>query len=125
MARPSKLTDEQKLQIRKLRDEEGRSYPSLAAQFDVSQNTIIRICRPDYYKAGLKASLKYQEENIKDIYEKRKANYSFYRLTFHNEYDAAVIEVLNAQDNVQNYIRELILNDIQNSEREETGISNQ
>lgn len=111
MAGESKLTEDQRAEIIKLREEKKISYNALAAQFGVSSNTIIRICRPEYYEQHKKASREYQKGNSK-ISQYRKENYKNFSLGFHIANDADVIEFLSEQENIQNYVRQKVREDI-------------
>ena len=48
----------------------------------------------------------------KKITETRKVTHQNYRLSFHANSDSEVIERLNSQENVTDYIRQLVLRDI-------------
>ena len=115
----SKLSDEDRIQIRKLADE-GVPFSKLANQFDVSFNTIKRVCRPDVYEAHKAAAKEYQGRNIQQIYRSRKAVSKRYPLNFHIINDAAIIAHLDQQDNVQGYIRTLVEKDIKDTQFEST-----
>lgn len=111
MVRQQKFTEEEKEDIRKAHDA-GVPYKALAVKHDVSSATIMRICRPEIYEKQLAANRKYQADNIKKINAARKASYKNYRLSFHADNDAAVIDQLDKQDNVTEYVRQLVSNDI-------------
>lgn len=115
MARTTKLTQDQKEEIKKLREELRMPYNGLAAHFGVSSSTIMRICRPDYAEQQKKSNREYQARNLSRITERRKERYRIIQLKFHLEHDKDVVEFLNKQDNVQDYIRKKILEDIKQS----------
>lgn len=106
-----KLSDEERRSIRELR-EQGRTNKSLAEQFGVSVQTIIRTCRPELYKKNLESNRKYQAKNTQQIYQTRKANAKTYKLELHKSKDAQIIEHLDRQESVQGYIRSLISSDL-------------
>lgn len=107
----SKLTDEQKLEIRKL-NAEGIPYSALAARFDVSYMTIMRICRPEHYEKQKASNREYQTRNAKQIVESRKGKYRYYRLAFNTENDKEVVQYLDARDNIQDYVRQHVIDDL-------------
>ncbi len=109
----SPLTEEDKEQIRKLYQETDLSYAAIALRYGVSAVTINRICRPEM-AARQAASTKLSRKN----YAAREAalakeRYKSVLLKFHREYDADVIEQLEQQENKIDYVRTLILQDIQ------------
>lgn len=112
MARASKLTQEQKEEIKKLREELGMPYSGLAAHYGVSSSTIMRICRPDYAEQQRKSNREYQTRNVSRITKRRKERYRIIQLKFHVTHDKDVVDFLNKQDNVQDYVRQKILEDI-------------
>lgn len=78
MAQPSKLSEEQKEEIRQLRAEAEQNntslpYAALAAQYNVSKATIIRICHPEKYERHKEANRKYHAENHKSVQENEKS----------------------------------------------------
>lgn len=119
MARAPKLTPEQKAEIIRLREEHKTPYNALAVQFGVSSQTIIRICRPEFYDRQKKANREYQGQNTEAINERRKERYRNYRLAFHTDNDGQVIEFLDKQDNIQDYVRQKVIADIKAENTEE------
>ncbi len=111
MVKKQKLTEEQKAEIRTAHDA-GASYPELAARYEVSAATILRVCRPDTYERQKAANRKYQSNNVKKITDARKGVYKNYRLTLHTKKDSAIITRLDSQPNVTGYVRELVSNDM-------------
>lgn len=111
MARGWKLMDDQKAAIEAVHDT-GVPYTALAVQYGVSVATILRVCRQDTYERQKTANRRYQAANIKKITETRKVTHQNYRLSFHANSDSEVIERLNSQENVTDYIRQLVLRDI-------------
>lgn len=107
----SKLTEENKKEIRRL-SEEGYSRAALAAQFDVSKQTIQRILNPDYYARTLAQSKEYQRNNAKQIRKRVVSSRREYFIAFSYKNDAAVIERLDKENNVNDYIRNLVTEDI-------------
>lgn len=122
MAQKPKLTEEQKIEIRKLHDA-GMPYPALAAKYNVAPATIMRACRQDLYERQKASNRKHQAENYEKIYAGLKKTYKNYRLSFHTVNDANVIEQLDKQDNVQDYVRQLVTNDIDDKDKQ-TGNNN-
>ena len=111
MVRQQRFTEEEKAEIRKAH-EAGVPYKALAVKHGVSSATIMRVCRPEVYEKQLAANRKYQADNIKKINEARKVTYKNYRLSFHTDNDAAVIAHLDKQENVMDYVRQLVTGDI-------------
>lgn len=111
MARGRKLMDDQKAAIEAAHDT-GAPYTALAVQYGVSVATILRVCRQDTYERQKAANRRYQAANIKKITETRKVTHQNYRLLFHANSDSEAIERLNSQENVTDYIRQLVLRDI-------------
>lgn len=115
MARPVKLTEKDKSLIKKLRDQ-GLPCTAIAARFDVSAQTIRRICNPDYYERQKESNRKYRAEKSKQIDAQRAESTRRYQIRFHTVNDAPVVEQLNKQENVADYIRNLVLQDIKAEE---------
>lgn len=109
--RPSKFTEKEKGEIRRLRDE-NLSYAELAGRFGVSVNTIIRICNPDYYHKQKESNKIYQTNNAEKIMNRQMTSYRQFRFRFHVINDAEIIAFLEKQENVQNYLRQRVLEDI-------------
>ena len=116
MARPTKLTEKEKTQIRNLRDQTSLPYAAIAARFGVSERTIIRICNPEAYERQKEVNRKYQAEKGAQIRAQRAENSKRYQVIFHTVHDAPVVERLNKEKNVQDYIRQLVLRDIKSEE---------
>jgi len=108
MAKPRKITDEQRKQIRAEYASGLYSYPALAAKYDVHPNTIFRICKDETYQIQLAANRQYQKRNVKEIYERRKDRHKVYSLTLHKETDAALIAKLDGVENYSAYLRNLL-----------------
>ena len=116
MARPAKLTEKEKSLIRKLHNEQGLPHRALAARFKVSKQTIIRICNPEYAERQKEANRKYRAEKSKQIDAQRSESSRRYQVRFHTVNDAPVVAQLDKQENVQDYIRQLVLQDIKSEE---------
>ena len=113
MVRQQRFTEDEKAEIRKAHDA-GVPYAALAAQHGVSSATIMRVCRPDIYEKQ-----KYQADNVKKIIDARKGVYKSYRLALHTENDAKIIKQLDKQDNVTDYVRQLVTSDIKTDDVKE------
>ena len=111
--RKRKLTDEQIDEIRKARTENNTSFSALAKKYDVSPNTILRICNPEKYRNQLTSNKIYQEQNKEKIKDNKKNNYTRYEILLHNINDSQIISMLNTQKNVTEYIKSLIKKDIE------------
>ncbi len=112
MARPSKLTEEDKQTIRYLHHEVGASYRDLSLRYEVHYNTILRICNADAYAKHLDRSRQYQKENNKTITAQNRSKQRRCYFTLSKKDDAAIIAYIDAQDNLNQYIKELIVNDM-------------
>ena len=119
MTRPSKLTDNQREDIRRLHNEVGVTYKDLALQFEVSYNTILRICNPDIYQKHLQGARKYQKENQKKIVDNNRAKLRRYFVVFNKQDDAEVISHIDAKENMSQYIKDLIVSDMEASKSEQ------
>lgn len=111
MAR-KRLTEDQKKEIRRLAAE-GHTQSALAALFEVSTMTIHRVTNPEYYAKTLERSKEYQRENGERIRKLRNQTRRDYRISFGCKTDAAVIEQMDKQENVSEYIRTLVTDDIE------------
>ena len=118
MVRQQRFTEDEKAEIRKAHDA-GVPYAALAAQHGVSSATIMRVCRPDIYEKQKAANRKYQADNVKKIIDARKGVYKSYRLALHTENDAKIIKQLDKQDNVTDYVRQLVTSDIKTDDVKE------
>lgn len=107
-----KLTEQNKAEIRRLYADEGYTQDSLAVLYGVSKRTIIRVLNPEYYARELQRSIEYQRKNKTKIRQHRLDTRKDYFLSYSTERDAAVIEKLDAQENIQDYIRTLVTDDI-------------
>lgn len=114
----SKLTKEDKALIQQLW-EQGHTYVELADRFGVTTATIMRTCRPETYQKHMAAVKSYNEKNSKQIYKTRKSTAKKYSLSFHMVNDAKIIEQLDKQENIQGYIRSLVEQDIDKSQKSE------
>ena len=65
------------------------------------------------------ANRKYQADNVKKIIDARKGVYKSYRLALHTENDAKIIKQLDKQDNVTDYVRQLVTSDIKTDDVKE------
>lgn len=106
-----KLTDQDKIAIRNL-FEEGNKPASIAARFGVSRQTIHRVLNPDYYERNLSQAREYHRENSEQIQKRRANRRRDYKLSFSYKSDADVIDHLDKQENVNEYIRGLVVEDI-------------
>ena len=111
----SKLTDADRAEIRKMA-KEGHSQSALAKLFGVSQMTIHRTLNPDYYARTLESSKAYQRENAEQIQE-RRASRRDYRLSLSPENDSDLIAHLDKKENVTEYIRNLLKEDLKKEGR--------
>lgn len=115
MANKVKLTPEQIEAIPRLYDN-GLTEAEIADKFGVSAMTIHRYRNPEYYEKHKEKAKERQKTNLKEVQRTRAQNHKAYNLSFHKENDAAVVDKLAAVDNVQGYIRGLILDDIARDE---------
>ena len=111
----SKLTEQDRKDIRKLADE-GYSSAALAAKYGVSYTTIHRVLNPDYYAKGLARAIEYQKENYPAVHNRDSLNRRVYRFSFNREKDERIISQLDKQDNIHDYIRRLVIADIEKNQ---------
>ena len=109
----SRFTEKDREDIRRLHDEEGLSFASIAKMYRVAPITINRICNPDVAarqaaEAKRNRSKYYQRDN--EILRPTYVPLSFY---LHPERDADIIEQIKKQDSQIEYLRNLVLADIQ------------
>lgn len=67
-----KLTPDDKVLIKHIREEQGLSYNKIAIQFNVSKRTIIFICKPETLEANKKARA--ERGGSKIYYDREKQN---------------------------------------------------
>ena len=115
----SRFTEEDKLRIRMLHEERGLSYAAIAGLYHVAPITINRVCNPKIAeKQAAETKLnrpKYYERALAES----KIIYRAYSLKFHHENDEQLIKHLSKQDNVSEYIRKLILQDMERQKKTE------
>lgn len=120
----SKFTEEDKHMIRKLHDEMKMPYAAIALQYGVAPITINRICNPKVAEKQARARKIYRAKNIKKEAEHQKKTYRHYSVRFHREKDKDIIVHLQSKENTVDYIRTLILADMEkNREDSENPIS--
>lgn len=112
MANKRKLTQEQIDSIAR-RHANGQSDKEIAAEFGVSSMTIYRYRNRAYYEKHQQAAREYQREKLGRVQQQRKTSHEIFTFAFHKENDAAVIDKLRLVDNTQDYIRQLVMTDIQ------------
>ena len=113
----SRLTEADKLHIRNLHEEHGLSYAAIAVRYQVAPITINRVCNPkiaEKQAADTKLNRpKYYEKAVADD----KVSYRSFSFKFHRMNDQQVIDQLIKQENKSEYIRNLILQDIERQKR--------
>lgn len=115
--RRKKLTEEQRNEIREAFIKDHAPYSVLADKYNVSKNTILRICNPEKYEKQLEANKEYRKKNKDKINENIKNNYSKYTFIFHNVNDKDILKKINEQDNVSEYLKNLIKKDIEETNK--------
>lgn len=111
-----KLSDQDKEEIRKMAAE-GHTPAALALLYDVSRQTIYRTIDQDLYERTLAQSKEYYLDNTQQIREQRASARRTFLLSFHKEKDAAIIQQLDSQENVHDYIRTLVTKDMKRKKR--------
>ena len=91
-------------------------YAAIALQYGVAPITINRICNPKVAEKQAKARKLYRAKNIKKEAEHQKKTYRHYSVRFHREKDKDIIEHLQTKENTVDYIRNLILADMDKSQ---------
>lgn len=109
----SKITEEQKAEIRRLHDEAGLSYAALAVRFDVAPITINRICKPDLAARQAAAQKEYRQKNgYAAESQVSKQTFRIYSFRCHRENDKKIIDHLDRMENYSEYLRGLIQTDM-------------
>ena len=111
------LTEEQRNEIREAHIKDYAPYSVLAVKYNVSRNTILRICHPEKYKQQLKSNQEYRKKNKDKINENLKNNYTKYYFTVHNEIYKDIVNKLNEQENISEYLKNLVKRDIEESNK--------
>lgn len=106
-----KLTEKQIAEIVKKYKTGAATHRVLAEEYGVSRSTINRILNPAYAANEREANRERINRN-RSLYEDKIKKY---RLTLHTSNDADIIEKLEAVDNRQGYIKQLIRSDIEQS----------
>ena len=102
----AKLNKQQKVEIKEKYEAGGITIRGLADEYGVGATTISRIIYPEYAEKE-RESLK----NRTDVSSKEKSAKT-YAVRFHSEKDAALLEKLESVDNITDYIRGLVREDI-------------
>lgn len=120
MSGRSKLTPEQKEEIRKLYKTGDYSHPKLAAMYGVSKYTIFRVINdPDGAKIN-EQNRKYQRENYEKTSKARLENNWHYTLTINKNKDHDIIDHVRNQKNTRQYLLNLIKKDMEENLLQET-----
>jgi len=107
------LSPEIKKEIHQMHHKNGYPKKKLAEMYDVSYNTIRRICDPKLYEKQKAENKEYKAKNKAKIRETEKNNYYTPKIKFHKTNDKAIIMKLQEQKNLNDYIRKLILKDLE------------
>lgn len=111
MAGRKKLSDEQRIKIRQL-NASGMNYAALAAAYNVDYRTISRICNPQKYLKEKEKNRQYNKDNKDSVLRTRKETQRFFQLRLTKSKDSAIVRHLEAKDNVNDYLKTLILKDM-------------
>lgn len=114
--RRARLTISEREEIRNLHVS-GYSISNLAKLYGVSFNTIKRIVDPEAYAKHLQSASQYNSENEKRIREQRSKSLRRFGFSLHKVKDREIIDALNGQENITQYIRDLIADDIEKEKR--------
>ena len=107
-----KLKKEQIEKIPEMKDL-GFSDQEIGDKFGVSRATIYRYRSPAAYARHKERAKEYSAEHATAMWHARKTTRMEIRLSFHRENDKKVIAKLESVDNIQDYVRSLILKDIE------------
>lgn len=110
------LSQEIKEEIYQMHHINGYPKNKLAEMYDVSYNTIRRICDPQLYERQKLENKEYKAKNKAKLRETEKNNYYTPKIKFHKVNDKTVIVKLQQQDNLNDYIRNLIIKDIESTD---------
>jgi len=119
MAAPKKLTDEQREEVRRL-NKAGQSYAALAARYNVSFNTILRICRPEVYEDVKKKNLEISKRgsSTERFMKTRKETQKRYELVLSKTADEHLIDFLSTKESVNGYLKQLVQDDYEYTHKE-------
>lgn len=117
MSGRKKLSDADRERIRRLH-KDGLSYSAIAAQYDVDYRTISRTCNPEKYAEELKRNKEYSKKSKRKILDTRKANQRRYYLLLTRATDGDVINFLDGQGNINQYLKSLILKDMRETKQQ-------
>ena len=106
-----KLSDEDRAEILRLKEEAGYSLAALANRFDVSYQTIYRVCNPEKYKEAKKKHLEYRKRNPLS-YQERKERARRYDFSLSRSVDGEMIAYLDQKENLSDYLKTLIREDM-------------
>ena len=110
--RRARLTTGERDEIRS-RYAEGYTISELAKLYEVSFNTIKRTVDPEAYAKHLQSASQYNSENEKKIREQRSKSLRRFGFSLHKEKDSEIIDILSGKENITQYIRDLIADDIE------------
>ncbi len=115
MANKPKLTAEEQEVVRRMHSDAGISYTTLAKQFNVSRNTILRICEPEKYAQHKSFAREYQRKNKTALNNKNLPNLRRFTFILSKEKDADLIVFFESQPNKNQYLKDLIEKDMKSS----------
>ena len=115
MASRQTLTEDMRSEIKRLHDESGQSYTSLAEQYSVSPKTVARICNPEKYAEEKQRNEEYRKRNIHKILDRRKKAQREFHLRLSYAKDTDMIDHLDSLANVNGYLRTIIRRDMEDN----------
>lgn len=110
--RRAKLTTSEREEIRRLHAE-GSTAAELAERYGVHYNTIKRTVDPEAYAKHLQSASQYNSKNENRIRAQRSRSLRRFGFSLHKVKDSEIIEVLNGKENITQYIRDLIADDLE------------
>lgn len=111
MAQKKALTDAERKTVITMRNA-GVPYAVIAARFNVSSNTIIRVCKPELYARQLETNRKYNTANAAALDARKRATTKRFSFFLNLSRDKDIIEHLASQENLTGYLRDLIRKDL-------------
>ena len=111
MSGQKRISDEDRAKIKQL-NKNGMSFVALAKEYGVTYQTISRICNPEKYKIQLEKNRQYAITNKEAVLNTRKRNQRRFSIVFTKSIDTEIIKHLETKENINDYIRTLILKDM-------------
>lgn len=123
MAR-SRFSEEDKENIRRLREEEKLSYTAIGEIYNVAPITINRICNAAVAARQAAETKRNRHKYYQRYNEEQRQAYVPISFYLHRDYDADIIEQIKKQDSQVDYLRKLVLDDMARENRRKKRLEN-